>query len=102
MRSYRNITYNQTLQSNNSRSSSEFAEQLGQHYGIMAARLCGVPPDIVRNAERLLPEIEVKTLHCESDVHDAVLIRRNEIRKGAFPTESPSATRALDELLLSS
>lgn len=62
---YHNITFNQSLQSDSS-GSTEFSAQLSQHYGIMAARLCGVDPSIVERAELLLPRIEVKELHCES------------------------------------
>ena len=62
---YHNITFNQSLQSAGS-ASTEFSAQLSQHYGIMAARLCGVDPSIVERAESLLPRIEVKELHCES------------------------------------
>lgn len=62
---YHNITFNQSLQSDGS-ASTEFSAQLSQHYGIMAARLCGVDPSIVERAESLLPRIEVKELHCES------------------------------------
>ena len=63
--SYHNITFNQSLQSDGS-ASTEFSAQLSRHYGIMAARLCGVDPSIVERAELLLPRIEVKELHCES------------------------------------
>ena len=62
---YHNISFNQSLQSDGS-GSTEFSAQLSQHYGIMAARLCGVDPSIVERAELLLPRIEVKELHCES------------------------------------
>ena len=62
---YHNITFNQSLQSDSS-GSTEFSAQLSQHYGIMAARLCGVDLSIVESAELLLPRIEVKELHCES------------------------------------
>ena len=63
---YHNITFNQSLQSNSSASMTEFNAQLSQHYGIMAARLCGIDPSIVEKAECLLPRIVVKELHCES------------------------------------
>ena len=44
---------------------SELQNELTQHYGLIAARFCGLPESLVDCAQHLLPSIEVKTLKCD-------------------------------------
>lgn len=45
-------------------SAEELQRELSQHYGIVAARFCGLPEQVVRDAEQFLPQIEVSTIRC--------------------------------------
>ena len=46
---------------------TELERELHVHYGLVAARFCGLPAGVVEEAERLLPSIEVKTLRCDGE-----------------------------------
>ena len=63
--SYRNVTVTMQEQEAAEATEEELRRELTQHYGLVAARFCGLPPSLVDAAQQLLPSIQVKTLRCD-------------------------------------
>ena len=86
--------YKNVLLSNKQDSiATEFADQMERHYGIIAARLCGLPESLVAQAEAIVPSIQVKTLRC--DDHDGVqrVLLRQEVMQRLTPLVSYSSLK---------
>ena len=72
---------------------SDIEDQLEHHYGIIAARLCGLPESVVSKAEEIVPSIKVKTLRCDehSDIQRTLL--RQDILQRLTPLVSYSSLK---------
>lgn len=92
--SYRNVTVTMQEQEAAEATESELRKELTQHYGLVAARFCGLPPSLIETAEQLLPSIQVKTLKCDrrggDEVSRRVAVRDHSSAAGDLPTSGSS------------
>ena len=84
--------YKNVLVSNNQDSvAKEFNEEMDRHYGIIAARLCGLPESLVSQAEAIVPSIRVKTLRCDDQDGVQRVLLRQEVMQRLTPLVSYSS-----------
>lgn len=92
--SYRNVTVTMQEQEAAEATEEELRRELTQHYGLVAARFCGLPPSLVDAAQQLLPSIQVKTLRCDrwegNEVSRRVAVRRRPAAAGDLPASGAS------------
>ncbi|KAK8792367.1 hypothetical protein WA538_003753 [Blastocystis sp. DL] len=90
--SYRNVTVTMQEQEAAEATEEELRRELTQHYGLVAARFCGLPPSLVDAAQQLLPSIQVKTLRCDQSQSVATQLQQ-EIYQRLAPLNAYSSLR---------
>lgn len=92
--SYRNVTVTMQAQEAAEATESELRKELTQHYGLVAARFCGLPASLVETAQQLLPSIQVKTLKCDrwngGEMSRRVPVRNHPAATGDLPASGSS------------
>ncbi|CBK20462.2 uncharacterized protein [Blastocystis hominis] len=71
----------------------EFKDEMDRHYGIIAARLCGLPESLVSQAEAIVPSIRVKTLRCDDQDGVQRVLLRQEVMQRLTPLVSYSSLK---------
>lgn len=71
----------------------EFKDEMDRHYGIIAARLCGLPESLVSQAEAIVPSIRVKTLRCDDQDGVQRVLLRQEMMQRLTPLVSYSSLK---------
>ena len=61
-RSYSNRSYVKDKDSEESVDREELMKQLNSHYGIITAKICKLPDEVILYSQSLLPKLRIKTI----------------------------------------